>query len=192
MAQFSKSIDTILEHEGGLIDHPDDPGGVTNYGISLRWALREHRAVAGDSLFDVDGDGDVDGDDIRALDPDTAKLIYRFSIWDAHNYALLFDQNVATKVFDMTVNMGPIQSHKNAQRACIAVGRPVKDDGIIGPRTLAAINGADPGEVLASMRSEMAGFYRALIMRNSALIKEGHNVHDFSKFENGWLRRAYS
>lgn len=192
MSQFNKAIETILKHEGGLVDHPDDPGGITNYGISLRWALREHRSVAGDSLFDVDGDGDVDGDDIRSMPRETAVEIYRIAIWDAHNYSTIFDQGVATKVFDMTVNMGPVQSHKNVQRACRAAGRHIADDGLIGPNTLRALNGADPESLLAATRSEMAGFYRALILRNSALLAEGHNVHDFTKFREGWLRRAYS
>ena len=192
MAQFKKAIPVILKHEGGLVNHPDDPGGVTNYGISLRWALRLHKAAAGDSLFDIDGDGDVDPDDIRGMDEEQAKKIYEIAIWKAHNYAHLFDQEVATKVFDMTVNMGPAQSHKNTQRACRSVGRYVKDDGIIGPLTLAAVNGANSSSLLAAIRSEMAGFYRAIILRNSALIKEGHNVNDFSKFKEGWMRRAYS
>jgi len=192
MQKFKKAIEVVLEHEGGLVDHPDDPGGITNYGISLRWALREHRSAAGDDLFDVDGDGDVDADDIRALDRDSAILIYRYSFWEAHNYDLIFDVDVATKVLDMTVNMGPVQSHKNIQRACRAVGREVPDDGQIGPKTLSAMNGADPAQLLAATRSEMAGFYRALIMRNAELRKRGYNVHDFSKFESGWLRRAYS
>lgn len=192
MSKFSKAIDTILKHEGGLVDHPDDPGGVTNYGISLRWALREHRAAAGDSIFDIDGDGDVDGDDIRDLNEESAKQIYDIAIWRAHNYDLLFDQDVATKVFDMTVNMGPVQSHKNLQRACRAIDRPVLDDGFIGPVSLRAINGADPLQLLAAIRSEMAGFYRALLLRNAELKKLGYNVHDFEKFRDGWLRRAYA
>lgn len=188
---FDKAIKVILEHEGGLVNNPNDPGSTTNYGISLRWALKEH-AQAGDSLFDFDQDGDVDADDMRAMSEEQAIGVYRELIWEPNHYSLLFDLAVATKVFDMTVNMGAKQSHKNLQRALRAVGKGVDDDGIMGPMTRSATNGAFPDQLVSAMRSEMAGFYRALIMRNAALRKEGHSVHDFSVFKDGWLRRAYS
>ena len=191
MAQFRLAIPTILKHEGGMTDNPNDPGGVTNYGISLRWALGEHASAAGDSMFDIDGDGDVDADDIRKMSVEQASEIYRIAIWDAHRYSQILDQGVATKVFDMTVNMGATQSHRNLQRACRAAGVEIKDDGKLGPNTRSATNGANPLALVAAMRSEMAGFYRALLMRNAALRKHGHGVHDFSVFEAGWLRRAY-
>ena len=64
---FGGGIRQVLIHEGGYSDHPNDAGGVTKFGISLRY-LRD----AGHALGDVDRDGDIDADDIRALDRDGA------------------------------------------------------------------------------------------------------------------------
>ena len=59
MGCFSKAITVILKHEGGFSNHSSDPGGATNYGISLRWLKSE-------GLYgDLDDDGDVDIDDIN-------------------------------------------------------------------------------------------------------------------------------
>ena len=77
------------------------------------------------------------------------------------------------------------------QRALRSVGSHIKDDGKIGPLTLEGINASLDMMLLAAIRSEAAGFYRALILRNAALRKRGHDVKDFSIFKNGWLRRAY-
>lgn len=194
MANFDRAIEKTLAHEGGLVDHPEDPGGVTNYGISLRWARAEMKSAGDDlaDILDVDDDGDMDADDIRLLDRDTAKQVYRIGFWDRYRYSQVVSQDVAEKIFDMTVNMGPRQSHKNAQRALRAAGEDVVDDGIIGPATRSALNRASSGCVLAAMRSEQAGFYRMLIARNASLRKEGIHVPDFRVFEKGWLRRAYT
>ena len=194
MARFALAIDPVLEHEGGLVDHPDDPGGITNYGISIRWAKSEMTAAGDDlaDILDVDDDGDLDGDDIRALDEETAKKVYEIGFWDRYGYARIVSQNLANKVFDMTVNMGPKQSHKNLQRGLRACGLDVSDDGVLGPKTMSATQQAPADCLLAAIRSEQAGFYRMLIARNRALRKEGIHVPDFGKFEHGWLRRAYS
>ena len=194
MSTFEAAIVTVLHHEGGLSDNPNDPGGVTNFGISLRWAL----AVQGEEpemklLLDMDSDGDVDRDDIRYLTEDVAKELYRSQWWDKFKYGDLLYQTVATKVFDTSVNVGARQAHKFLQRAMRSVGRKtLVDDGILGPKTLVEVNGANPREVVIALRSELAGFYRALIMRHNALRKRGVTVEDFSVFKNGWLERAYS
>lgn len=180
MADFNKSIPVILEHEGGYVNDPVDAGGATNYGISLRFLKQ-----AGDlDLGDVDDDGDIDVDDIKQLSPDQAAEIYKRHFWDKYRYGVL-PQDLATKVFDLSVNMGPRQAHKLLQRSCRSVGITLTDDGIIGPRTLGAIdtinNAGRANELLAALRSEAAGFYRVLVAQKPI----------YQKFIRGWLNRAY-
>jgi lysozyme family protein len=194
MSNFNRAIENTLKFEGGLVNNANDPGGVTNYGISLRWAVAEMKSAGDDlaDLLDVDDDGDMDADDIRSLDEATAKQIYRIGFWDRYHYDRIVAFPVSEKVFDMTVNMGPRQSHRNLQRALRSVGEKVEDDGLIGPRTRAAVNRAHSACLVAAMRSEQAGFYRMLIARNNSLRKEGIHVPDFRVFKDGWLRRAYA
>lgn len=180
---FDKAIDTVLEHEGGFVNHRDDPGGATNYGISLRTVLQ--MVEAGDlkaERFDVDGDGDIDVDDIRALNVEAAEEIYFELWWQRNQYDRIDDQDIATKVFDFAVNMGSRQAHKLLQRACRACGWTLVDDGLIGPNSIRAINSVRPAVLLAAFKSEAAGFYRALTVKNEA----------FESFIDGWLIRAYS
>ena len=192
---FAEAVEVVLDHEGGLVNHPDDPGGVTNFGISLRWALRQH-VDAGDlalEFLDFDGDGDIDADDIRQMGRAGAKNAYLKFFWKPNRYDRIANSQVATKVFDMAVNMGPRQAHKLAQRAVRAAQQiKIADDGVLGRISIEQINTADHHALLAGMRSEQAGFYRGLILRNDALRKNGHDVPDFSKFQEGWLRRAYA
>jgi len=192
---FEKAIEVVLEHEGGLVDHSEDPGGITNFGISLRWAVRQH-VEKGDSalmLLDVDGDGDVDADDIRKMGRTAAKNAYLKYFWQPGKYGNLVSDLVAIKIFDMAVNMGSRQAHRLAQRAVrSANGIKIADDGVLGRISFDQINHADPAVYLAALRSEHAGFYRALIIRNDAVRKLGIDVPDFNAFKEGWLRRAYA
>lgn len=176
MSSFDQAIKTVLGNEGGLTDHPADPGGVTKFGITLP-VLRE------DGVFgDIDDDGDVDGDDIRELTKDQALAIYNRQWWQRYGYGEIESQWLATKVFDLAVNMGPRQAHLIVQRALRAVGYPVKDDGILGPITKGTINRcANKTGLLVAMRSEAAGVYRMIAAKKPAL----------RVFLTGWLRRAY-
>ena len=60
------ALDWIFWAEGGYVDDPDDPGGATRFGISLRLLKKMGK------LGDIDGDGDIDADDIRRLSSDSA------------------------------------------------------------------------------------------------------------------------
>ena len=172
---FEHAVAVVLAHEGGLVDDPADPGGVTNFGISFRFvdALDE----------DIDSDGDVDAADVRDMTRDQAKALYRREFWDRYGYGK-FHLTVATKVFDLAVNMGPRQAHKCLQRACRAAKAtetPLDDDGVLGPKTRQAIMQAGDMRLLIALRSEAAGFYRALAIRDP--VRE--------RFLAGWLNRAY-
>lgn len=188
MDKFLYAVDVILEHEGGFVDNKHDPGGATNYGISLRWL----KSLVGDPESDVDQDGDVDADDIKHLTPAKARKFYQRYWWDRYAYNNITNIGVATKVFDMSVNMGGKQAHKLTQRAMRAVGVELVDDGILGPISFDAINKALPQLLIPALRCTQAGFYYALVMRNEALRKNGVDVEDFSVFLKGWLNRAYS
>ncbi len=132
---------------------------------------------------DVDRDGDVDPDDVRGLTRDDAKALYRRAFWDRHGYGA-FHLTVATKVFDLSVNMAPRQAHRCLQRACRAAKAcevPLVDDGVLGPKTRAAVAAAGEVRILIALRSEAAGFYRVLAAKNP--VRE--------RFLSGWLNRAY-
>ncbi len=171
MTHFSEAINVVLQHEGGFSDDKDDAGGATNFGISLRFLKG-----LGDE-GDIDHDGDVDADDIRKMTVQQAVAIYKTQWWDRYGYEQIHSQDVATKVFDLAVNMGAKRAHIIVQRALRAVGKVVTEDGVIGPVTMDAINNYQPRGLLPAIRSEAAGFYRGL---------------NQPKFLAGWLNRAYS
>lgn len=169
-----------LNREGGYTDHPNDPGGATKYGISLRWLKTQDVKLA-----DIDDDGDVDIDDIRALTPLDAANLYFRQWWRKYNYAQVPDPTVAGKVFDTAVNMGARQAHRLLQRALYAFGRDVVVDGLLGPKTLAAVQSAMrpyPVQLLGALRVEQSHFYRMIWNRRK---------RQFTPFLEGWLRRAY-
>src|SRR6266481_707309 len=101
MSTFELAIPVILRHEGHFVNNPADPGGATNFGVSLRWL--KSQGLAGD----INNDGDIDIDDIKILTPAIAGEFYRTKWWNAYQYGNLVAQAVGTKVFDMSVNMGP-------------------------------------------------------------------------------------
>lgn len=174
MANFDRAMRRVLAHEGGYSENPADRGGPTKYGITVP-------VLANESWGDLDHDGDVDADDIRKLAEWDAVAIYRRQWWDRWGYVLLADDRVAGKVFDLAVNMGPHRAHVLLQRACRSTGRPLTEDGILGPITREAVNSAPQDALLAALRSEAAGFYRHIVARDASQMV----------FLKGWLRRAY-
>lgn len=121
---FDQAVDKVLAHEGGFVDHPDDPGGATRWGITERVARR------------VGYKGDM-----RELPVDLAKRIYREDYWNAVRADEL-PAEVRYVVFDAAVNSGPKQSICWLQQAL-----GVYVDGVIGPQTLGKAHQADPEQL---------------------------------------------
>lgn len=159
--RFDRLIGFVLNHEGGYVNDPADPGGETKYGISKR------------SYPEVD---------IKNLTVEQARDIYFADWWLPLRCPEIKDDRVAQKYLDTCVNVGKSPGTKILQKAVTAAGMMVMPDGIIGPRTLAAVNSVDPVALLAQMRYYQADYYKYLIRRNPAL----------AKFERGWMRRAQS
>lgn len=110
---FKKAVVIILKHEGGYVNHPSDPGGETNFGISKR--AYPHLEIS--KLTEID-----------------ARQIYRRDYWDAVKADLL-PSNLRLMVFDAAVNHGPGLAIRILQRL-VKVGV----DGVIGPATLEGLN----------------------------------------------------
>lgn len=160
--RFDQLIGAVLEHEGGLADDPDDPGGITKYGISLR------------SYPHLGRDG------IRNLTVEQARDIYYRDWWLKLKCPGIENDVIAQKLLDISVHVGPRTGVKILQRALREAGQVVVVDGKIGPQTIGATNRADPDALLAAMRRLQAAHYRTLFKRNPRL----------TKFEGGWMKRA--
>lgn len=152
---FEDAFQIVLQHEGGYADHPDDPGGATRYGITERVA--RSAGYLGD---------------MRQLPIDLARQIYRTRFWDAVKADELPPQ-VRYAVFDAAVNSGVGQSIKWLQRA---VG--VKDDGALGPVTLAAVQSLGGEVVLRKLLAQRLKFMAGL--------------SHWPAFGRGWARRIAS
>jgi len=109
------------------------------------------------------------------LQREDAIALYRQYWWEPYGYDAIAHQCIATKIFGLTVNMGSHASHRCAQRA--AGGICLVEDGILGKKSLMAINDLEALPLLAAIRSEAASYYRSL-----------HQP----PFEKGWLNRAYA
>ncbi len=179
MSNFDLAIPIILQHEGHFSNDPHDCGGATNFGISLRWLQSIGDLDKDNNLVgDLNHDEKVDINDIKMLTREDAINLYRTYWWDKYHYEKIVDQQLANKVFDLSVNMGAMAAHRCTQRAIRAVtGKHLVEDGDLGNITLDAINCAAPILLLVAIRCEAAGFYRAL---------------NKPRYIEGWLNRAYS
>jgi len=137
---FETVVHMVLEHEGGYVNHPSDPGGETKYGISKR------------AYPDVD---------IAELTKDDAADLYKRDYWDRIKGDDL-PVGVACVVMDYAVNSGISRASKALQSVCgISNG-----DGVIGPHSLASVwtTVENDGEesVINAVTEQRQGFIRAL------------------------------
>jgi lysozyme family protein len=117
MSKFDEIIEVVLEHEGGYVNDPKDPGGETNFGI----AKRSHPDV-----------------DIKNLTKEGAKEIYKEVYWDKNKVESL-PEELWHIYFDMCVNQGKSRAVKIIQRAVNGKGGSLTVDGGMGPMTITAI-----------------------------------------------------
>lgn len=172
---FANSFESLMQLEGGFNDIAEDKGGATNYGISLRFMTGIPNYDA-----DINNDGHVNRDDIIAIDKADAKFLYKKYFWDYYGIDRIESPFVKEKVFHTYVNMRGLTVGKIIQRAVRANGIELVEDGIVGSKTIKALNEYG-GMILPAFRSEQASVYRMIV----------HKDYTQKKFLNGWLNRAY-
>jgi len=139
---FDKCLSLVLVHEGGYVNHPRDPGGATNRGVT--------QAVY-DAYRKTRGRGQQS---VKFITDDEVKAIYRFQYWDRVQGDLL-PAGLDYAVFDFAVNSGVGRASKYLQAV---VGTP--QDGVIGARTLAAIQ--SPKSAINALCDRRMSFLRNL------------------------------
>ncbi len=143
-ANFFFSLEMVLKHEGGFVDHPEDPGGATNKGIT-------HKTYAdflGRPLEDVD--------ELKNIPDEHIQLIYKHGYWDK----VLADEmpsGLDFATFDWAVNSGPSRAAKNLQSLIGAT-----EDGVIGPRTMERIRATDTAVLIQALANRRDEYYKSL------------------------------
>ena len=184
---FDRIHEFVARWEGGYVNHKNDPGGATNYGVSLRW-------LQGTGM-DITGDGIINIDDIKAMTPDTAKDLFHRYFW---GYLCLdaLPPLVAAAVYDSAVNVGCGQAVRFLQRACNGFAGPsLAMDGQMGGQTRARVTSlcADVnGQIALCARivAEREEFYRRLASKPAFPDPRTGKITDYRPFLAGWLNRT--
>lgn len=162
MANFARALPWVLRHEGGWSNDPLDHGGPTQMGITLAVAQKH---------------GIPDAAALQHITAEQVEAIYRADYWWFDG---IDDQRVATKLLDIAINCGPSTAVRLAQHALVGLGAHLSEDGILGPRTTAALNAVTPNHMLDLLCQAAAEHYRGIVARNPQQVR----------FLKGWLNRA--
>lgn len=140
---FDSALEAVLHHEGGFVNHPRDPGGMTNLGVTKRvweeWVGHE-----------------VDEKTMRALTPEIVGPMYKAKYWDKIRGDDL-PNGVDYVVFDAAINSGPGRAAKWLQTVVGAV-----PDGAIGNGTLAKVAAMDAEDIVRKYQETRLAFMQSL------------------------------
>jgi lysozyme family protein len=136
---FDECLKMLLHHEGGYVNHPSDPGGETNLGVTKK-VYQEWGGTK----------------DMKDLTVEDVAPIYKKNYWDRCKCDDL-ESGVDWVVFDWAVNSGTGRSAKAIQKICGAA-----QDGAIGPKTLALIGTQNTQYVIEEFGKIRQDFYESL------------------------------
>ncbi|WEJ57570.1 glycoside hydrolase family 108 protein [Devosia sp. FJ2-5-3] len=159
--RFDACLAQVLAHEGGYVDHPADPGGATNMGIT-RKTLARWRNISPWTELPKSA--------VENLTREEAARIYRARYWNPCR-ADHMPAGLDLALFDFAVNSGPDRAIRTLQ-----AGIGVAADGVVGPVTLAAAEKARPNEAINDLCDRRMRFLQGL--------------STFPTFGRGWTSRV--
>ncbi|SHI87914.1 Predicted Peptidoglycan domain-containing protein [Shimia gijangensis] len=170
----------IIDREGGYVNDPDDPGGVTNHGVTIHTMRRLG--------LDLDGNGKIDARDVRRLSRDQAVDIYLKHYFETPGLAEL-PEMLQASVFDMYVNAGS-NAIRILQQLLCDMSYAVDVDSALGPQTLAACQSAAedaPSHLADAYGIARRNYYFRLADKRPASRKYARTR---AGGKGGWIKRA--
>ena len=166
MARIDILAPFILSWEGGFANHPNDRGGATNKGVTIAtWKAQG---------YDKDGDGDIDVADLKLItNQDAINVVMKPHFWDRWKADQITSQSVANIVVDWVWGSG----RYGITEVQKLLG--VTTDGIVGAKTLAALNQREPKMLFAQIKKARVAFIQRIVKRRPSQ----------KVFEKGWFRR---
>jgi lysozyme family protein len=143
-ANYDACLKRLLVHEGGYTDHPSDPGGPTNFGITIADYRRYVKP-------------DATADDVRSMRVEEAKTIYKTRYWDAQ-YCDRLPSGVDYAVFDYGVNSGVARAGKVLRRVCGLSDSDWRVTDVV----IAAVQKRDPKALVIAINDERLAFLKRL------------------------------
>ena len=180
MQTVREIAEEIVRREGGYVNDPDDPGGATNFGVTIHTMRRLG--------LDLDGDGAVTAADVKRLTRAQAVEIFIRHYFERPRIAEL-PEVLQASVFDMYVNAGG-NAVKILQRLLRQMGQEVSVDGMLGPQSIRAAEAAyeaAPRHLADAYGIARRNYYFSLADRRAASRKYARTR---SGGKGGWIRRA--
>lgn len=157
MADFGPAVEKTLKIEGGYSNDPNDAGGPTNFGITLK--VLQGLGKNGD----LNHDGSTDIEDVKFMTKQDALNIYKELYWRGDD---IISQAIAEKNFDMGVNIGVVSAAKLLQKAVLQLGHVVEIDGHLGPKTMDAVNMVDENALMTQLCTLQEDYYWSITQSN--------------------------
>ena len=172
---FEHALHLVLQHEGGFVNHPQDPGGATNKGITLRTYedfLTPEGVVPESYVITVDHLRDIHDSEVEEI----YKTMYWDKIWGDK-----LPHGLDIALFDFAVNSGPARAVKELQK----IFWECKTDGIMGPETFQNVEGAKDQPDTPTVNSTLA-------LLSEKRTKFLRTLKHYEHFGRGWEKRCES
>lgn len=161
MANGKNLMPFIIKWEGGFVNNPLDKGGPTMKGVTLKTYQKYYGS-------------NKTVEDLKKISDDEWYTIFKVGYWDPCKADQIKSQSVANIIVDWAYNSGVKTAIKNVQKYLGVVA-----DGIIGPKTLGALNNIHPRTAFDSIKKLREDFYKRIVKNNPSQ----------SIFLKGWMNR---